>query len=63
MRKTKKGDTVRVHFSGCFDDGTRFATTVGEKPMELTIGEGKLIGCFEDSIIGMQEREKKNGSS
>ena len=51
MRKAQKGDTVRVHLTGCLDDGTRFASTFGEEPIELTIGEGKLIECFETSFI------------
>jgi len=59
MRKAKNGDTVRLHFIGCLDDGTRFATTFGEKPLELTIGEGKLIEGFERSLIGMVEGEEK----
>ena len=59
MRKAQKGDTVRVHFTGLFDSGEKFATTVGEEPLELTIGDKKLIDCFEESIIGMAEGEKK----
>jgi FKBP-type peptidyl-prolyl cis-trans isomerase (trigger factor) len=27
--------------------------------MELTIGERKLIDCFEQSVVGMIEGEKK----
>ena len=30
--------------------------------MELTIGDGKLIECFEESIVGMVEGEKKTVS-
>jgi FKBP-type peptidyl-prolyl cis-trans isomerase 2 len=59
MRKAERGDKVRVKFTGCFDDGTRFAYTEAEKPLEVTIGSGKLIKCFEDSLIGMSEGVKK----
>ena len=62
MKKAQNGDRVRVHFSAYHDDGTQFATTVGEKPMELTIGEKKLIDCFEQSVVGMVEGEKKTVS-
>lgn len=62
MKKAQTGDRVRVHFSAYHDDGTQFATTVGEKPMELTIGERKLIDCFEQSVVGMIEGEKKKVS-
>jgi peptidylprolyl isomerase len=59
MRRAQKGDTVRVHLTGCLDDGTKFASTFGEEPLELTIGEGKLIECFETSLIGMSEGVRK----
>jgi FKBP-type peptidyl-prolyl cis-trans isomerase 2 len=59
MRKSQNGDKVRVHFSAYNDDGTQFATTFGEKPMELTIGDRKLIDCFEQSVVGMVEGEKR----
>jgi peptidylprolyl isomerase len=60
MRTAQKGDTVRVHFTGSFDNGSQFASTLGEEPIEITIGEGKLIECFEKSLIGMSEGVKKN---
>jgi peptidylprolyl isomerase len=62
MRKAQNGDTVRVHFSAYHDERTQFATTLGEDPLELTIGDGKLIECFEQSIVGMVEGEKKTFS-
>lgn len=62
MRKAQNGDRVRVHFSASHDDGTQFATTLGEKPIELTIGERKLIDCFEQSVVGMVEGENKKVS-
>jgi peptidylprolyl isomerase len=62
MKKVQNGDTVRVHFSASFNDGTEFATTLGENPLELTIGDRKLLGCFEESVVGMEEGEKKTVS-
>lgn len=59
MRKAHNGDSIRVHFSASFNDGTQFVTTLGEEPMELTIGDKKLIDCFEQSLVGMVEGEKK----
>jgi peptidylprolyl isomerase len=59
MRKAKTGDTVRIHFTGYLEDGAKFATTAGERPVELTIGEGKLLDGFEKKLIGMSEGEKK----
>jgi FKBP-type peptidyl-prolyl cis-trans isomerase 2 len=62
MKKAQNGDGVRVHFSAYLEDGTQFATTRGENPMELTIGDRKLIDCFEQSLVGMAAGEKKSVS-
>ena len=62
MRKAQYGDTVKVHFSVYHGNRIQFATTFGEEPMELAIGDGKLIECFEQSIVGMAEGEKKTVS-
>jgi peptidylprolyl isomerase len=59
MRKAQIGDSVRIHFTASKDDGTQIATTRNEKPLELTIGDKKLIECFEKSIVGMTEGERK----
>jgi peptidylprolyl isomerase len=62
MRKAQNGDSVRVHFSVCYDDKIQFATTLKETSVELTIGDKKLIDCFEQSIVGMVAGEKKKVS-
>jgi len=59
MRKAQVGDIVRIHFTASQEDGTQIATTRDEKPMYLTIGDKKLVECFEQSIIGMVEGERK----
>jgi FKBP-type peptidyl-prolyl cis-trans isomerase 2 len=62
MKKAQNGDGVRVHFSAYLENGTQFATTRGENPVELVIGDRKLIGCFEQSLVGMAAGEKKSVS-
>jgi peptidylprolyl isomerase len=59
MRTVQDGDRVRIHFTCNFDDGSEIASTGDEEPLELTIGEGKLIERFEKSVIGMAEGQKK----
>jgi len=60
MRNAQNGDSVRVHFSCYVGNGTQVANTDREEPLALTLGEGKLIDCFEESIIGMAEGEQKS---
>jgi peptidylprolyl isomerase len=59
MRKAQIGDSVRIHFTTSQDDGNQIATTRHEKPMDLTVGDKKLIECFEKSIVGMTQGERK----
>lgn len=44
---------------GYLENGAQFASTDRDDPLELTLGEGKLIKCFEQSVIGMVEGECK----
>ncbi|RKY72310.1 MAG: peptidylprolyl isomerase [Candidatus Latescibacterota bacterium] len=59
MTQAKKGDTVRVHYTGMLEDGTVFDTSLGREPLEFTIGESEIIPGFEDGVIGMQPGETK----
>ncbi len=56
----KNGDTVKVHYTGKLNDGTSFDSSLNREPLEFTIGEGKLLKKFEDSVIGMAEGDKKD---
>jgi FKBP-type peptidyl-prolyl cis-trans isomerase len=59
MRKVREGDTILVHISGSLDDGTEFATSGGEVPMELSINDGMRISALQQSALGMAVGEKK----
>ena len=59
MRKAREGDTILVHITGSLDDGTKFETSGGEVPMELTISEGMRISALQESALGMAVGEKK----
>ena len=57
--QAKFGDIVRVHFTCSLDDGTIFDSSVGKEPLELAIGEDRVMPGFEEAIIGMEPGEKK----
>ena len=59
MAEAKSGDTVRVHYTGKFEDGTVFDSTEGREPLEFTLGSGQLIAGFEKALIGMNPGESK----
>ncbi|MBW2408334.1 MAG: peptidylprolyl isomerase [Deltaproteobacteria bacterium] len=59
MKNAQKGDRVKVHFTGKLDDGTEFASSRNESPVEFIIGDGKLIPGIEEGTIGMSEGDQK----
>jgi peptidylprolyl isomerase len=58
----KNGDTVKVHYTGKFEDGTVFDSSVDRDPMELTIGQGQVIPGFENAIVGMGLGESRTAT-
>ena len=59
MEKAKVGDTVRVEYTGKFEDGQIFDSNKGREPLEFTLGEGKIIPGFEKAVVGMEVGEEK----
>ncbi|MGL4722694.1 MAG: FKBP-type peptidyl-prolyl cis-trans isomerase [Desulfovibrionaceae bacterium] len=56
----QKGDTVKVHYKGTFDDGTEFDSSYETEPIEFVLGDGELIPRFEEAIIGRKSGEVIN---
>jgi peptidylprolyl isomerase len=59
MQQVKQGDTVQVNYTGKLEDGTIFDSSIGRRPIQVTLGKGKLIDGFEKAVIGMNSGEKK----
>ena len=59
MPKAQNGDTVKVHYTGKFDDGSIFDTSADGDPLQFTIGNSEVIPGFEKAIIGMEPDEQK----
>jgi len=59
----KKGDKIKVEYTGTFDDGTIFdSTTHGDHthPIEFEVGAKQLIKGFDDAVVGMTLNEEKS---
>ncbi|MGK9476910.1 FKBP-type peptidyl-prolyl cis-trans isomerase [Melioribacter sp. OK-6-Me] len=54
MSIAKTGDKVKVHYTGTLNDGTQFDSSFGNEPLEFTIGEGALLGKFEEAVVGLE---------
>lgn len=59
MSKAKKGDHVKVHYTGTLTTGERFDSSEGREPLAFTVGAGQMIRGFDDAIPGMIVGEKK----
>ncbi len=59
MPQAKKGDTVKVHYTGKFNDGTVFDSSRGREPLEFQLGESQVIPGFENAVMGMETGEIK----
>ena len=57
--QVKRGDVVRVHYTGTLEDGSQFDSSVGRAPLEFTVGAGQMIAGFDAGVVGMAVGEKK----
>jgi len=59
MVQAKNGDRVKVHFTGKMENGSVFATSQGQEPLEFDIGDGSVLPGVEKAISGMSKGERK----
>ena len=55
----KRGDSIKVHYTGRFENGQVFDSSIGRDPIEFEIGAGMIIRGFENAVISMKPGEKK----
>lgn len=58
MSVVKENSSVKVHYTGRLTDNTVFDSSVDREPLEVTLGEGKLIPGFEKGLYGLSAGEK-----
>jgi peptidylprolyl isomerase len=54
MTQAKRGDTVRIHYTGKLTDGTRFDTSREREPLEFKLGAGQIIPGLDREVKGME---------
>lgn len=57
--QAKKGDKVKVHYTGKLTEGIVFDSSEGAEPLEFELGSGQVIEGFDNGITGMVVGEKK----
>ena len=58
MSEAKKGDKVKVHYTGKLNDGSQFDSSEGREPLEFEIGGQQVIEGFENAVVGLKVGEK-----
>ena len=59
MTQVRKGDNVKVHYTGRLDDGTVFDSSEGREPLGFAVGSGQVIAGFDEAVMGMTVGESK----
>ncbi len=55
----KEGDTIKVNYTGTFDDGVIFDSSEGKEPLEFKVREGTIIKGFDDGVRDMNVDQEK----
>jgi FKBP-type peptidyl-prolyl cis-trans isomerase 2 len=63
MSKVENGQTVKIHYTGKFDDDTEFDNSRSRgEALTFQVGSGQLITGFDNAVVGMAIGEVKNVS-
>lgn len=59
MDQVTGNETVKLHYTGKLDNGQVFDSSLQREPLEVKLGEGRLIPGFEKGLVDMKVNEKK----
>jgi peptidylprolyl isomerase len=59
MQNARRGDRVKVRYTGKFQSGKVFDKTNGCLPLIFEIGDGMVVPEFENAVMGMRVGGKK----
>jgi peptidylprolyl isomerase len=59
VAQAQNGDIVKIHYTGALEDGSVFSNSSNQGPMQLKLGEGRVIPGFEKAVVAMSPGESK----
>lgn len=59
MSKVEKGDVVKFEYTAELTDGTLLDASKEGEPLEVTVGEGRVIPGVDSALLGMEAGESK----
>ncbi len=59
MSRVKEGHYVKVHYTGELENGDVFDSSRDHEPLEVHVGDGRILKGFEDALIDMAVNETK----
>ncbi len=62
MNQAQPGDIVRIHFTGRLENGSVFGSSENEEPIQLALGNERMIPGLDRVLVGMQVGEKKRAT-
>ncbi len=57
--EAKAGQSVTVHYTGHFEDGKVFDSSVGKRPFVFPLGAGRVIKGWDEGVAGMKVGGKR----
>merc|ERR1712142_1368898 len=58
--KSRKGDTLHMHYTGTLQDGTEFDSSIPRgNPLVFKVGTGQVIKGWDQGLLNMCEGEKR----
>lgn len=58
-QQVKKGDTIRINYTGTLEGGEKFDSSEGREPLQFMVGEGRVIKGMDEGVIGMEVGKEK----
>lgn len=55
----KSGDTIKINYTGRYENGELFDTSKGGEPLTFTVGGGQLARGLDNAVVGMSQGDSK----